>query len=116
MESTHADIIRDALLCGLFGPPKVEKAPELTTENILSLFDPEDSSNERFNGVIESREGDDLYEGPRVTVQILATYFDVSESTILRRVHRLKDRGLLGVTEVRDPAERGTRLWVHRAV
>jgi hypothetical protein len=56
-----------------------------TAEEILSLFeDPLVAA--MIDGVIETPQGDVLYEGPRLTVQYIANWFDVSDSTARRAV------------------------------
>ncbi|OBH47314.1 hypothetical protein [Mycobacterium mantenii] len=107
MEQSEA---RDVVLDAIFGRPKVEKAPQLNAENVLSLLD----DSPELNGTITSPAGDVLYEGPRFTVQYAATYFDVSETTARRKLYQLADRGLLAITAVHTPGERGRRLWIHR--
>jgi hypothetical protein len=77
----------------------------------LSLFDPPLMAAMN-QGVIETPQGDILYEGPRVTVQYVADMFEVSDSTALRAVRALEKRGLVSITSVLDPANNRRRLWI----
>jgi hypothetical protein len=104
--TTPREMAEAAVFNAIFGRT-VEAPPPLTTENVLSLFDPPPNPGE-----IATPDGEILYEGPRLTVQHVATYFNVSDSTARRALRKLEKRGPVTIFKVFDPGMHKHRLLI----
>lgn len=56
--------------------------------------------------------GDAAYTGPAATIQWLAWWLNLSDSTVRTRVHGLRERGLCHIIDALDPKAGTRRLFV----
>jgi hypothetical protein len=68
------------------------------------------------DGVIHTEDGEVFYEGPFMTIQQLAEYFEVSDSTAHKVVRTMRANGQIRTVGVLDPVQHCRRLWVIPAV
>jgi len=71
-----------------------------------------DALDDAPNGWISGIDGYGSFSGQLATVQWLASYLRVSDSTARKAVHHLRESGLVTVWDALDPKTRRRRLYV----
>lgn len=79
------------------------------TDHVLDALD--DAPNGWLSGI----DGHGSYTGQLATVQWVASYLGISDSTARRAIHHLRIAGLVTVWDALDPKTRSRRLYVSGA-